>query len=82
MINYKEFDNYNLNQIEKFVCRFKNQPRFENDLKNGIKLIQIIGNQFCNKKYVPLIIDQNTGFNLSILKAKTGQINDLIFDQT
>ena len=76
----KEFDNYNLNQIEKFVCRFENQPKFENDLKNGIKLLQIIGSQFCNKKYVPLI-NQNTGFNLSILKAKTGQINDLIFDK-
>ena len=40
----------------------------------------IIGNKFYNKKYVPLI-NQNTGFNLSILKAKTGQINDLIFDK-
>ena len=46
----KEFDNYNLNQIEKFVCRFENQPKFENDLKNGIKLLQIIGSQFCNKE--------------------------------
>ena len=35
---------------------------------------------FVTKKYVPLI-NQNTGFNLSILKAKTGQINDLIFDK-
>ena len=76
----KEFDNYNLNEIEKFICRFKNQSKFENDMKNGIKLIQIIGNQFCNKKYDPLI-NQNTGFNLSILKSKTGQINDLIFDK-
>ncbi|MDC0215565.1 cupin domain-containing protein [Candidatus Pelagibacter sp.] len=76
----KEFDNYDLKEIEKFIYRFKNQSKFENNLKNGIKLIQIIGNQFCNKKYVPLI-NQNTGFNLSILKARTGQINDLIFDK-
>ena len=76
----KKFDNYNLNQIEKFICRFENQPKYENDLKNGIKLLQIIGNNFCNKKYVPLI-GQNTGFSLSILKGKTGQINDLIFDK-
>ena len=51
--------------------------------KFGIELIweiQIIGNKFCNQKYDPLI-NQNTGFNLSILKAKTGQINDLIFDK-
>ena len=76
----KKFNNYNLNEIEKFICRFKNQSKYENNLKNGIKLIQVIGNQFCNKKYDP-VINQNTGFNLSILKAKTGKINDLIFDK-
>ena len=76
----KKFNNYNLNEIEKFICRFKNQSKYENNLKNGIKLIQVIGNQFCNKKYDP-VINQNTGFNLSILKAKTGEINDLIFDK-
>ena len=76
----KKFDNYNLNQIEKFICRFANQPKYENDLKNGVKLLQIIGNKFCNKDYVPLI-SQNTGFNLSILRGKIGQINDLIFDK-
>jgi len=74
----QKFDNYNLNEIEKFICRFDNQSKFQNDLDNGIKLIQIIGNQFCNQSYNPLI-DQNTGFNLSILKSKNGQIKDLIF---
>ena len=74
----QKFDNYSLNEIEKFICRFDNQSKFQNDLDNGIKLIQIIGNQFCNQSYNPLI-DQNTGFNLSILKSKNGQIKDLIF---
>ena len=74
----QKFDNYSLNEIEKFICRFDNQSKFQNDLENGIKLIQIIGNQFCNQGYAPLI-DQNTGFNLSILKSKNGQIKDLIF---
>ena len=74
----QKFDNYSLNEIEKFICRFDNQSKFQNDLDNGIKLIQIIGNQFCNQSYNPLI-DQNTGFNLSILKSKNGQLKDLIF---
>ena len=74
----QKFNNYSLNEIEKFICRFNIHSKFENDLDNGIKLIQIIGNQFCNKSYDPLI-DQNTGFNLSILKSKNGQIKDLIF---
>ena len=74
----QKFDNYSLNEIEKFICRFDNQSKFQNDLDDGIKLIQIIGNQFCNQSYNPLI-DQNTGFNLSILKSKNGQIKDLIF---
>ena len=74
----QKFDNYSLNEIEKFICRFDNQSKFQNDLDGGIKLIQIIGNQFYNQNYNPLI-DQNTGFNLSILKSKNGQIKDLIF---
>ena len=74
----QKFDNYSLNEIEKFICRFDNQSKFQNDLDDGIKLIQIIGNQFCNQSYNPFI-DQNTGFNLSILKSKNGQIKDLIF---
>ena len=74
----QKFDNYSLNEIEKFICRFDNQSKFQNDLDGGIKLIQIIGNQFCNQSYNPLI-NQNTGFNLSILKSKNGQIKDLIF---
>jgi quercetin dioxygenase-like cupin family protein len=76
----QKFDNYEINEIEKFICRFKNQTNHEIDLKNGIKLIQIIGNNFSDNKYDHLI-NHNTGFNLSILKAKKGLIEDLIFDK-
>ena len=76
----QKFDNYEINEIEKFICRFKNQTNHEIDLKNGIKLIQIIGNNFSVNKYDHLI-NHNTGFNLSILKAKKGLIEDLIFDK-
>ena len=74
----KKFNNYNLDQIEKFICRYDDQSNYEIDLKSGIKLIQIIGNNFCDQNYKPLI-DQDTGFNLSILKAKIGKIENLIF---
>ena len=76
----QKFDNYQINEIEKFICRFKNQINHEIDLKNGIKLIQIIGSNFSDNKYDHLI-NHNTGFNLSILKAKKGLIEDLIFDK-
>ena len=76
----QKFDNYEINEIEKFICRFKNQTNHEIDLKNGIKLIQIIGSNFSDNKYNHLI-NHNTGFNLSILKAKKGLIEDLIFDK-
>ena len=76
----QKFDNYEINEIEKFICRFKNQINHEIDLKNGIKLIQIIGSNFSDNKYDHLI-NHNTGFNLSILKAKKGLIENLIFDK-
>ena len=76
----QNFDNYEINEIEKFVFRSKNQANHEIDLNNTIKLIQIIGNNFSNKTYKPLV-GHNTGFNLSILKAKKGLIQNLIFDK-
>ena len=76
----QNFDNYEINEIEKFVFRSKNQANHEIDLNNTIKLIQIIGNKFSNKTYKPLV-GHNTGFNLSILKAKKGLIENLIFDK-
>ncbi len=76
----KNFDNYEINEIEKFVFRSKNQANLEIDLNNKIKLIQILGNNFSNKTYKPLV-GHNTGFNLSILKTKKGLIENLIFDK-
>ena len=72
------FDNYSLDEIEKFICKFNNQSKFEHSLNNQIKLIQIIGNQFCDQNYKPLI-SHNTGFNLSILKSMNGKIENIIF---
>jgi len=74
------FDNYSLDEIEKFICKFNNQSKFEHSLNNQIKLIQIIGNQFCDQNYKPLI-SHNTGFNLSILKSMNGKIEDIIFKE-
>jgi len=76
----KKFDDYQINEIEKFICRFKNQINHEINLNNGIKIIQIIGSSFSNKNYNE-IIDHDTGFNLSILKGKHGLIEDLVFDK-
>ena len=75
-----KFDNYNLDEIEKFICKFNNQSKFEHNLNDKIKLIQIIGNQFCDQNYKPLI-SHNTGFNLSILKSMNGKIENLIFKE-
>ncbi len=76
----QKFDNYEKNEIEKFICRFKNQTNHEIDLNKGIKIIQIIGSNFSNKNYSALI-NHDTGFNLSILKGKQGLIENLVFDK-
>ena len=76
----QKFDNYEINEIEKFIFRFKNQTNYEISLNNEIKIIQIIGSNFSNKNYSALI-NHDTGFNLSILKGKQGLIEDLIFDK-
>ena len=65
------FDNYEINEIEKFICRFKNKNNHEIDLNNGMKIIQIIGNNFSNKNYSALI-NHDTSFNLSFLKGNQG----------
>jgi quercetin dioxygenase-like cupin family protein len=76
----QKFDNYQIDEIENFICKYKNQINHEINLNNGIKLIQIIGSGFSNKNY-NAIIDHDTGFNLSILKGKQGLIEDLVFDK-
>ena len=76
----KKFDNYKLNDFKKFVYKFENRSLYENNLDNGIDLIQILGKQFVDKSFTP-VINQDTGFNLSILKAKKGSLKDLIFNK-
>ena len=76
----KKFDDYKLNELKRFVSKFENRSIYENDLGNGISLIQMLGKQFIDKNFAP-IINQDTGFNLSILKAKKGSLNDLIFNK-
>ena len=76
----QRFDDYEINEIENFICKYKNQINHEINLNNRIKLIQVIGSSFSNKNYKS-IIDHDTGFNLSILKSKQGLIEDLVFDK-
>ena len=76
----KKFDNYNLNEIEKFICKFTNRINHEIKLNENFKITQILGNHFQNKNFHP-IINQNTGFNLSILKSQKGKIDNLKFSK-
>ena len=76
----KKFDNYKLDQLEKFICKYNENKKNFNKINDNVSLIQILGNKFENKKYAPLI-NQDTGFNLSILKSNNGQINNLKFEK-
>ena len=75
-----KFDNYKLNELEKFICKFSNRVNYENKIDENFYLTQVLGNYFQNKNFNP-IINQNTGFNLSILKSKTGKIENLKFSK-
>ena len=76
----KKFDNYKLDQLEKFICKNNENSKQVNKINDNFDLIQILGNKFENKEYAPLI-NQDTGFNLSILKCKNGQITNLKFEK-
>tara|TARA_B100000579_G_scaffold218889_1_gene179010 strand:- start:15 stop:638 length:624 start_codon:yes stop_codon:yes gene_type:complete len=76
----KKFDNYKLNEIEKFVCRFNAHISHEKILNDNIKIVQITGKKFSDKIFEP-IINHNTGFNFSILKSKKGTIKNLTFNK-
>ena len=76
----KKFNNYKVNDLKKYILKFENRSTYENNLANGINLIQVLGKQFLDKNLTP-VINQDTGFNLSILKAKKGILKDLIFDK-
>ena len=76
----KKFDNYKLDQLEKFICKYNENTKQVNKINDNVNLIQILGKKFENKEYAPLI-NQDTGFNLSILKCKNGQIGNLKFEK-
>ena len=76
----KKFDNYKLDQLEKFISKNNENSKQVNKINDNFDLIQILGNKFENKEYAPLI-NQDTGFNLSILKCKIGQITNLKFEK-
>ena len=75
-----KFDNYKLNELEEFICRFSNRVNYENKIDENFYLTQVLGNNFQDKTFNP-IINQNTGFNLSILKSKKGKIENLKFSK-
>ena len=64
----------------KFICKYNNDTKQVIKINDKVNLIQILGNKFENKEYTPLI-NQDTGFNLSILKSNNGQINNLKFEK-
>ena len=76
----KKFDNYKLDQLEKFICKYNENTKQVNKINDNVNLIQILGNKFENKECTPLI-NQDTGFNLSILKSNKGQITNLKFEK-
>jgi len=76
----KKFNNYKVNDLKKNILKFENRLEYENNLGNGINLIQVLGKQFLDKSLTP-VINQDAGFNLSILKAKKGILKDLIFNK-
>ena len=75
-----KFDNYSVNELEKFISKFKHRSTREIQLNENFTSMQIIGYRFQSKEVEP-IINQNTGFNFNILKAKKGKIENLIFDK-
>ena len=74
----KKFDNYKLNELEKYICKFSDRTNYENKINENFNLIQILGDTFQGKKFNP-VINQKTGFNLSTLKAKKGKLENLKF---
>ena len=76
----KKFDNYKLIELEKYICKFSDRISHENKINENFNLIQVLGDTFQDKKFNP-VINHNTGFNLSILKAKKGKLENLKFSK-
>ena len=43
-----KFDNYKLNELEKFICKFSNRVNYENKIDENFYLTQVLGNYFQN----------------------------------
>ncbi len=76
----KKFDDYRLVELSKFICKFENRKNLEKEISPGLFLVQVLGNSFNNQNLKP-IINQNTGFNLSLLKAKNCNVENIKFNK-
>jgi len=76
----KNFDDYKLDELSKFIFKFENRKNFEQEISPGLFLVQVLGNNFSNLNFKP-IINQNTGFNLSLLKAKNCNAENIKFNK-
>ena len=70
-----KFDNYLPTELEKNIFR-NQQNNTPHDQINNIDIFQVLGKTFNTKKYDPLI-NQDTGFNLTILKSRVGKIENI-----
>ncbi|MDC3162614.1 cupin domain-containing protein [Candidatus Pelagibacter sp.] len=70
-----KFDNYLPTELEKNIFR-NEQNNTPHDQINNIDIFQVLGKTFNTKKYNPLI-NQDTGFNLTILKSRVGKIENI-----
>ena len=70
-----KFDNYLPTELEKNIFRYQ-QNNIPHDQLNNIEIFQVLGKTFNTNKYDPLI-NQDTGFNLTILKSRVGKIENI-----
>ena len=70
-----KFDNYLPTELEKNIFR-NEQNNTPHDQINNIDIFQVLGKTFNTNKYDPLI-NQDTGFNLTILKSRVGKIENI-----
>ena len=70
----ERFDNYLPEELEKNI--YRNKQNNISDEVNGIKLYQVLGNNFNKKTYEPSI-KQDTGFNLTTLNSISGEIKGI-----
>ena len=76
-----KFENFNLDQIQPYISKIKNRLEFEKNIGEQLKLNQILGNKFEKENFNPLI-EQHTGFNLTVLKGTKGKVENLSFEKS